>query len=119
MKALKLFAAVCCLMMMMSFAAPLSDRCIRFVDRVEKNCEGWDEKGWEKAQLEYQELMADFREKADNMTQDEREGVYKCIGRYKGLSLKYFMTKAEYKAEEMKNTFPSIVEGFLSVFEVK
>ena len=29
------------------------------------------------------------------------------------------MTKAEYKAEEMKNTFPSIVEGFLSVFEVK
>ena len=55
MKALKLFAAVCCLMMMMSFAAPLSDRFIRFVDRVEKNCDGWDEKGWEKAQLEYQE----------------------------------------------------------------
>lgn len=119
MKALKVFAAVCCLMMMMAFAGTLPGRVERFVEKVEKNCVQWDTEDWNQAQRVYSGFMEEFQESYDSFSQDEKESLYKSFGRYKGMYFRHKVGKAEDKMKEIGETIPSFIEGFISAFEEK
>lgn len=106
-----LFAASC--------ASPLSNRLNEYVNEVESSCINWTEEDWEMSHEEYSKLLEEYELNYDSYTPEEREAINKAIGRYNGLLIKQGIEEAGSLLKEFGERLPSLIEGFMSAFEVE
>ncbi len=97
--------------------APLSTRIDEYVAGVEANYENWTEEDWQLSQQEYELLLQEYEANYDQLTQEERDAINKAIGRYNGLLVKEGLEEFGTSLKELGEQIPSLLEGFMSVFE--
>ena len=100
-----------------AFTAPRKTALERYVERVEQSCANWTAEDWEQSKEDFEVYYTRFQENIDDYTPEEKEAVYKAVGKYKGLQLKFKTSQAEGIVKEFGERIPSLVEGFMSVFE--
>ena len=113
----KIIIALAAVMLLTAFTAPRKTSLERYVEKVEQVCATWTAEDWQQSKIDFDAHYAKFQENIDEYTPEEKEAVYKAIGKYKGLQLKFKASQAEGTVKEFGERIPSLVEGFMSVFE--
>ena len=117
MKLYKIILSFVAVALLTAFTAPRKTSLERYVERVEQSCDTWTAEDWEKSKKDFEVYYTRFQENIDDYTPEEKEAVYKAVGKYKGLLLKYKASQAEGTLKEFGERLPSLIEGFMSVFE--
>ena len=117
MKTLKFIFAAAALTMLLSFTAPLSKKMGNYVAKVERECAEWTKSDWEKSRETFNSYIDEFEKNYATDSSEEKDAIYKSIGKYKALLLKHKINKAEGALKEFGERVPSLVEGFMSAFE--
>lgn len=117
MKTVKFIFTAAALTMLLSFTAPLSKKMDSYVAKVERECAGWTKSDWEKSRETFNRYIDEFEKNYSNFSSIEKDEIFKAIGRYKALQLKYKMSQAEGTIKEFSERLPSLIEGFMSTFE--
>jgi hypothetical protein len=117
MKLYKIILSFVAVVLLTAFTAPRKTALERYVERVEQSCDTWTAEDWEKSKTDFDVHYTRFQENINDYTPAEREAVYKAVGKYKGLQLKFKASQAEGTIKEYGERLPSLIEGFMSVFE--
>ena len=117
MKLYKIILSFVAVALLTAFTAPRKTSLERYVERVEQSCDTWTAEDWEKSKEDFEVYYARFQENIDDYTPEEKEAVYKAVGKYKGLQLKFMTSQAEGALKEFGERLPSLIEGFMSIFE--
>ena len=105
-----LFLSVSC-----SFVAPLPQRLSDVVEYAENNQAISDEE-WEYVKEDYYLLTEDFRANLSTFTDEEKQDVYELMGKMNGIIAKREANKIMNGLNELSNSLPSIIEGFVQGF---
>ena len=101
-----------------TYAGPfLASRMERFVTNVEKNYNSWTEEERSKASIRYSEYMQEYKACYDSLSGEDKQKVNRAIGRYNGVLVRNGLETAEKSLKDLADRLPSLLEGFLSVFE--
>ena len=117
MKLYKIILSFVAIALLTAFTAPRKTALERYVERVEQSCANWTAEDWEQSKADFEVHFSRFKENIEDYTPEEIEAVYKAVGKYKGLLLKFKTSQAEGTLKEFGERVPSLVEGFMSVFE--
>ena len=119
---MKRFLTSLCLLFVMTIAAnaaSLSTKMNRYLDRIEKVCSDWSKQEWNTSRNEYKAYINEYKANKDKYSQEEKEAIYKAIGRYSGLLVKHGMEDLGEYLKDLGERIPSFIEGFKSAFEKK
>ena len=105
-----LFLSVSC-----SFVAPLPQRLSDVVEYAENNQAISDEE-WEYVKEDYYLLTEEFRANLSTFTDEEKQDVYELMGKMNGIIAKREANKIMNGLNELSNSLPSIIEGFVQGF---
>lgn len=112
---ISLIAAFLC---MNSYAGPFfASRMERFVTNVEQNYKTWTEEERSKASHRYSELMNEYKDCYESLSSEDKRIVNRAIGRYNGVLVRSGLETAEKSIKDLTERLPSLLEGFLSVFD--
>ena len=114
---IKLLIAVAAITILVSWGKPLTTRMSDYVNSVEKNCQEWTKEDWEQSEEKYMKLLEEYKQNYDSYTTEEKASINKSIGKYHGLLIKYEIEGAGQKVKKFTERIPSLIEGFVSVFE--
>ena len=114
---IKAFIAIAAMIILVSWGKPLSTRMNEFVNTIEQNCKNWTEEDWERSEEKYKKLLEEYKQNYDSYTSEEKSAINIEIGRYNGLRMKTGLEGAGQKIKDFGERLPSLIEGFLSVFE--
>lgn len=116
MKTFRTLFALFVTLFIVSCSAPLSTRFEEYVTQAESNCKYWTEADWELSQEEYNLLLQEYEENYSKLTQEEKDAINRAIGRYNGLLVKQGIESAAGALQELGESIPSLIEGFMSAF---
>ena len=119
---MKRFLTSLCLLFVMTIAAnaaPLSTKMNRYLDRIEKVCSDWSKQEWNTSRNEYKAYINEYKANKDKYSQEEKEAIYKALGRYNGMLVKNGMEDLGEYLKDLGERIPSFIEGFKSAFEKK
>ncbi len=114
-KALIIF--ICLLFLVSCSSAPLSARIDAFVAEVEMNHETFTSEDWEAVQYEYELLLQEYEVNYSTYSSEEKDAINKAIGKFNGLLVRRGIRNAESAIQELGERLPSLIEGFMGVFE--
>ena len=117
MKKLNFIMILFVMLFLTSCEIPTSMKFDNYVDRVEESCDDWTEEEWEMSKEKYRQLLKEYEENYDKMTQEERDAINKTIGRYNGILMKKGFEKVDESIKGFIDKLPSLFEGFMSAFE--
>ena len=117
MKKLNFIMILFVMLFLTSCEIPTSLKFDYHLKKVESNSEDWTEEEWEMSKEKYRQLLKEYEENYDNMTQEERDKVNKAIGRYNGILMKKGIEKVDESINSFIDRLPSLFEGFMSAFE--
>jgi hypothetical protein len=106
------------IVLLASCTSPLSNRMNDYVDKVEDDCQSWTEQDWELSQAEYAKLLEEYEQNYESYSPEERDAINKAIGRYNGLLIRHGIEEAGSVLKEIGERLPSLIEGFMSAFEL-
>lgn len=98
-----------------SFVAPLPQRLSDVVEYAENNQAISDEE-WEYVKEDYYLLTDEFRANLSTFTDEEKQDVYELMGKMNGIIAKREANKIMNGLNELSNSLPSIIEGFVQGF---
>lgn len=113
----KALIAIAAVTILVSWGKPLSTRMNAFVNDVEKNCKNWTAEDWDRSEERYASLLEEYKKNYDSYSSEEKAAINKEIGRYNGILVKYGLEGAGQKIKDFGERLPSLIEGFMSVFE--
>ena len=114
---LRVLIAIAAITFLVSWGRPLSSRMNDFVNNVEKDYKSWTAEDWERAEGKYTKFLEEYKQNYDSYTTEEKAAINKEIGRYNGLRMKVGLEGAGEKIKNFGERLPSLIEGFMSVFE--
>ena len=117
MRKLNVIIVLLVMLFLTSCEIPTSMKFEHHLNKVENNSENWTEEEWEMSKEKYRQLLKEYEENYDNMTQEERDEVNKAIGRYNGILMKKGIKKVDESINDFIDRLPSLFEGFMSAFE--
>ena len=92
------------------------DRLNVHIENVEKNYKTYSSEDWELANMEFEAIVAQIEANYDTMTIEEREIAMKAIGRYYGLAAKQGLEDATKEIQNIFESLPSLIDGFMDAF---
>lgn len=98
-----------------AFVAPLPQRLSDVVEYAENNQAISDEE-WEYVKEDYYLLTDEFRANLSTFTDEEKQDVYELMGKMNGIIAKREANKIMNGLNELSNSLPSIIEGFVQGF---
>lgn len=98
-----------------SFVAPLPQRLSDVVEYAENNQAISDEE-WEYVKEDYYLLTDEFRANLSTFTEEEKQDMYELMGKMNGIIAKREANKFMNGLNELSNSLPSIIEGFVQGF---
>ena len=98
-----------------AFVAPLPQRLSDVVEYAENNQAISDEE-WEYVKEDYYLLTEEFRANLSTFTDEEKQDVYELMGKMNGIIAKREANKIMNGLNELSNSLPSIIEGFVQGF---
>ena len=98
-----------------SFVAPLPQRLSDVVEYAENNQAISDEE-WEYLKEDYYLLTDEFRANLSTFTEEEKQDMYELMGKMNGIIAKREANKFMNGLNELSNSLPSIIEGFVQGF---
>lgn len=116
MKTIKILLLTLPLLLSVSCTTTIEEKLDKYIDKVEQECDGYTTEDWEKTNLQFEELLAQFEENYDNMTPEEREVASKAVGRYYGLAAKQGLKESAEQIENILELVPDFFEGFSDAF---
>ena len=84
-----------------------------YVTRVERDSDNYTEEDWARVDADFEELRADIEANYENMSPDQQRAAMRAVGRYYGLKTRRGIDKATRKTQEVMESVPSIIEGFM------
>ena len=114
----RVLIAIATIMILVSWGKPLSTRMNEYVENVEKNYKNWTKEDWERSGEKYAKLLEEYKQNYDSYTLEEKATINRAIGRYNGILLKQGLEGAGQKIKDFGERLPSLIEGFISAFEV-
>lgn len=103
-------AALFVLGLALSCTSSLVSRMDSFVGKVEKDYSTYTEKDWKKANEKFEKLYAEYKEKKDSLTSEEKKQFTSAMNRYGQIVIKSGL-------EDLSGTFGSILESVSSLLE--
>ena len=103
-------AALFVLGLALSCTSSLVSRMDSFVGKVEKYYSTYTEKDWKKANEKFEKLYAEYKEKKDSLTSEEKKQFISAMTRYG-------KTVAKSGLEDLNGTVGSILESVSSFFD--
>lgn len=98
-----------------AFVTPLPQRLSDVVEYAENNQAISDEE-WEYVKEDYYLLTEEFRANLSTFTDEEKQDVYELMGKMNGIIAKREANKIMNGLNELSNSLPSIIEGFVQGF---
>lgn len=98
-----------------AFVTPLPQRLSDVVEYAENNQAISDEE-WEYVKEDYYLLTDEFRANLSTFTDEEKQDVYELMGKMNGIIAKREANKIMNGLNELSNSLPSIIEGFVQGF---
>ena len=83
----------------------------KFVNYVEKNCDKFSEKDWEKTNDQFEKLVNEFVENRSSYNADEQKQIRSDITKYVGLVAKSGIKTAVDAVNDIYEQLPSLLEG--------
>ncbi len=117
MKKLNFIMILFVMLFLTSCEIPTSLKFDYHLKKVENHSDDWTEEEWDMSKEKYRQLLKEYEENYDNMTQEERDKVNKAIGRYNGILMKKGIEKVDESINSFIDRLPSLFEGFMSAFE--
>ena len=117
MKKLNFIMILFVMLFLTSCEIPTSLKFDYHLKKVENHSDDWTEEEWDMSKEQYRNLLKEYEENYDNMTQEERDKINKAIGRYNGILMKKGIEKVDESINSFIDRLPSLFEGFMSAFE--
>ncbi|MBR6503732.1 MAG: hypothetical protein IKT15_02010 [Firmicutes bacterium] len=117
MKHISLIAAVLLLLTACATKKSVTERMDDFVNEAEKESAAYSVKDWEESKAEYEALLTEYSEHADEFTDEDRDKFAKSVGRYHSLLLLNGIEEAASSLKMLKDILPSYLEGFEEAVE--
>lgn len=95
-----------------SFSAPLSERLADVVEYA-ANTQTMSDEEWEYVKEDYYLLTDEFRANLSTYTEEEKQQMYELMGKMNGLIAKREAGKFMDGLNELSNSLPSMIEGFV------
>jgi hypothetical protein len=114
----RILIAIAAITLLASWGKPLSSRTNDFVDNVEKSYKSWTKEDWDRSEEKYVKLLEEYKQNYDSYAPEEKAAINKAIGRYNGILVKQGIEGAGQKIKDFGERLPSLIEGFVSAFEV-
>ena len=113
-----IISLIAVLLCMNSYAGPFfASRMEKFVTNVERNYSTWTEEERSKASHKYSELLKEYKDGYESLSSEDKRIVNRAIGRYNGVLVRSGLETAEKSLKDLTERLPSLLEGFLSVFD--
>ena len=93
------------------------DKLYSHVAKIEKEHTNYNQKEWDTANTEFDEIVANIEANYETMTQEERDAAVKAIGKYYGLVAKKELQNAAEETQKIFNALPSFIEGLRDAFK--
>lgn len=98
-----------------TFVAPLPQRLSDVVEYAENNQSISDEE-WEYVKEDFYLLTEEFRANLSTFTDEQKQEVYELMGKMNGIIAKRETNKIVNGINELSNSLPSIIDGFVQGF---
>lgn len=89
----------------------------KHVDKIEKEYSEYDSDDWEKADIEFQELLSYCEENYGSLSEEDKEVMLNAIGRYYGLAAKQGIKDFSKEINDALKSLPSLLKGFSDAFK--
>lgn len=89
----------------------------KHVDKIEKEYTEYDSDDWEKADIEFNELLSYCEENYGSLSQEDKDVMLNAIGRYYGLVAKQGIKDFTEEVNDALKSLPSLLKGFTGAFK--
>ncbi len=88
-----------------------------FVSEVEEESSSYDTEQWEIVNAEFEAIVSELEEGAEDMTKEEKDEALEAIGKYYGIYMKKGINDAVNEVHNALESISPLIEGFRKAFE--